>query len=121
MYLVMFVLDDCSHLDTVLDAWAGIGIRGVTICESTGFHRRRTLQRRIPLRFDFERLAGPCERGNYTLFTIAESVEMVQKALAAAEQVVGDLDQPNTGVLAAWPLAVVKGVPGAAGKGEGSP
>jgi hypothetical protein len=51
------------------------------------------------------------EGGNYTLFTIVSDEVLVQKCLTAVEGVVGDLDGPDTGVLAAWPLAVVKGVP----------
>ena len=36
---------------------------------------------------------------------------MIQECQETVEKVVGDLNNPNTGVLAAWPLAYVKGVP----------
>ncbi len=36
---------------------------------------------------------------------------MVQDCLHATEQILTDLDGPNTGVFAAWPLAFVRGVP----------
>ena len=36
MYALLFVLDDPDRLDEVLTAWANIGVRGVTIMESTG-------------------------------------------------------------------------------------
>ena len=64
MFMVMLVLDDCNCLDAVLDAWDQIGIDGVTIIESTGIQRRRTLRARIPLRFDFEGRLHPGEEGH---------------------------------------------------------
>lgn len=112
MWMVMLVLDDCDCLDTMLDAWEQAGIGGVTIVESTGIQRRRVQRGRLPIRFDFEGLLHPDQEGHYTLFAIVAGEEMARRGLAAAESVLGDLDQPHTGVLAAWPLGLVKGVPG---------
>ncbi len=41
MYMVMFVLDDSTLLDDVLDAWYSAGITGATIFESNGIFRQR--------------------------------------------------------------------------------
>ena len=116
MYMVMFVLDDPDRLYDVLGAWRKAGIGGATIVESTGIHR---LQRcaRVHARFDFAHLAEGCELGHYTLFAIVQDEKVAQACLQASESVVGDLDEPNTGVFAAWPLALVKGVPGRAASG----
>jgi nitrogen regulatory protein PII len=112
MYMVMYVLNEPDRLDEVLDAWEAVGVSGVTIVESTGIQRRRCARRRrIPLRFGFECLPQDKFEGHYTLFTIVTSEEQVQKCIAAVEQVVGDLSDPHTGVLASWALEAVKGVP----------
>ncbi len=112
MYMVMFVLDDPCQLDAVLAAWETIGVSGVTIVESTGILRRKVQRRLIPARFSLGQ-APVCEEENhYTLFAIVPDEDRVRKCLTAAEGVVGNLDEPHTGVLAAWPLALVKGVPG---------
>jgi len=111
MYMLMLILADCSCLDTLLDAWEEIGIRGITIVESTGIQRRRVQRARVPLRFDFEALLQPDQQGHYTLFAIVADEEMARRGLTTAESVLGGLDEPDTGVLAAWPLALVKGVP----------
>ena len=111
MWMIMLVLDDCNCLDALLEAWEKAGIGGATIVESTGIHRRRVRRSHIPLRFDFEGLLRPDQEGHYTLFAIVPGEEMARRGLAAAEEVLGDLNQPNTGVLAAWPLGLVKGVP----------
>ena len=49
--------------------------------------------------------------GNCTLFAIVPDEQVARQCLAATERIVGELDDPNTGVFMAWPLAVVKGVP----------
>jgi len=112
MYMLMFVLDDPQQLDPVLEAWEGLGVSGVTIVESTGTQRRKKQRARLPMRFSFEPPALGGEEGHFTLFAIVASDDMAQQCLQAVEGVLGDLDLPDTGVLAAWPLALVKGVPG---------
>ena len=109
MYMIMFVLDDIDRLESVLGAWEKAGIRGATIIESTGIHRVR--RRLIPMRYSFQSTGNVnIETGNTTLFVIVESEAHVRSCLQATEQVTGDLDGPNTGVFAAWPLAIVKGM-----------
>jgi hypothetical protein len=110
--MILFVLDDPSQLDSVLDAWNEIGVSGVTIMDSTGINRRR-LARQVGTTFmaGINRLMSSEQETHYTLFTIVDSVEVVEECTAAVERIVGDLDTPNSGVLAAWPLDYVKGVP----------
>ena len=112
MYMVMLVLDVADRLDAVLDAWHAVGVRDATIAETTGVHRRHARRGRVAAPYAIGG-RGPVgqEQGNYTLWTIVPDEETLQRCLAEAEKVVGDLDGPNTGVLAAWPLAFVKGVP----------
>lgn len=108
MYMIMLVLDDPNQLDGVLEAWQGAGIRGATIVESTGIQRLR--RKNIPMRYLFQ-TSGAVEEGHLTLLVIVDSEQLVQDCLQATEKIVGDLDEPNTGVFAAWPLAFVRGVP----------
>lgn len=108
MYMVMFVLDDPGKLDALLGAWEEVGIRGATILESTGIHRRRT--QILPMRYLFQPL-GNVEENHCTLFAIVDTNEVVKSCLQATEKLVGDLDDPNTGIFAAWPVSLVKGLP----------
>lgn len=112
MYMVMFVLDNPGLLDDVLDAWREAGVSGVTITESSGLYRQQR-QRPVGARYAFgmPRAAKRMESGNVTLFTIVPDAATVRVCLRAAEAIIGDLDDPDTGVLAAWSLDVVKGVP----------
>jgi nitrogen regulatory protein PII len=107
MYMMFFVLDDPNYLNELLEALENAGIRGVTIVESTGMHR---VQREyIPMRYGS--MFASQEENNLSLFTILKDEAQARAALAAIEQVVGSLDGPNTGVFAAWPLSLVKGLP----------
>jgi hypothetical protein len=108
MYMIMLVLDNPDKLDEVLAGWENIGIRGATIVESTGIQRLR--QKQIPMRYIFS-TPGFVEQGHLTLFVIVETKRVVQACLRETQKIVTDLDGPNTGVFAAWPLAVVRGVP----------
>ncbi|HHY88683.1 MAG TPA: hypothetical protein GYA06_07185 [Chloroflexi bacterium] len=114
MYMVFCVIDDVERLDDVLDAWVEAGITGTTILESTGIARKR--KRYIPMRFNY----GVADRmeGHYTLITIVPDEDTVRRCLKAAESVIGDLNEPNTGVFAAWPLSVTKGAGRKEGMGE---
>lgn len=107
MHMIFFVLDDPEHLHEILEAWERVGVRGVTVIESTGLHRIR--RQFIPMRY-VSSLTNQ-EESHLTLFAIVDKESQIQACLHAAEQVVGDLDGPNTGVLAAWPLSLVKGLP----------
>ena len=106
MYMIMFVLDDAERLDDVLQAWEGTGIRGATIVESTGIQRLR--RKNVHMRYLFQ-TAELVEEGHLTLFVIVENEQQVHDCLQATERAIGDLCEPDTGVFAAWPLALVRG------------
>ena len=112
MQMLMFVLDNPDQLDAVLDAWSEIGVSGATILESSGLYRRQQ-QRPVGARYAFglNRAISRVESNHYTLLVIVPNEDTVRACLAAAEAIVGDLSGPDTGVLAAWELGVVKGVP----------
>lgn len=112
MQMVMLVLDDPGQLDAVLNAWESAGLPGATIIESTGSGRRLAGGERIHARFAFGYPTDRLQEGHYTLLTVVPDESAVRLCLAATEAIVGDLSGPHTGILAAWPLTLVKGVPG---------
>lgn len=126
MYMVLFVLDDPDLLDDLLDGLQSVGISGVTLLESSGSYRRRAFllgARHIAAN---SILNQRIEEGHYTLFTVVPDAEAVQQCLAAIEAVVGDLDQPNSGIFTSWEVGITKGVPatlqpGSANWGEDQP
>jgi nitrogen regulatory protein PII len=109
MHMIMFVLNDPDKLDEILDAWHEAGIDGATIVESTGIYRRRPHLIGARYTFGFPPLFESSETGNYTLFTIVSDEGLIERCIRVTEEIVGDLDIPNSGVLAVWPLSHAKG------------
>lgn len=108
MFMIMFVLDDIKYEDDILNSWSEIGITGATIIESSGLHRH--LKQIVPMRYSFDSCDSE-EFGNLTFLVMVDSEKMVNTCLESVEKIVGDLNQPNTGVFAAWPLSTIKGIP----------
>lgn len=107
MFMVLVVIDDPEKVDDVLEALEAGGITGATIIESTGLHRRQ--KKHVPMRYLYTSPEAE-ETENITLFTIVPDAAIAEKSRLIVESVVGDLDQPNTGIFAAWQLDQVKGV-----------
>jgi hypothetical protein len=112
MYLILFVLDDPDKLRALLDAWEEAGAGGATVLVSTGMQRVRQSGRRddLPLMPSLENFYARVEDYHRTLFTIVKDETVLQRVLEATRRVVGDLNQPNTGVLVVLPASQVYGL-----------
>jgi hypothetical protein len=93
-------------------AWENAGVKGVTILPSTGLNRmqKRALQEDMPIIPSLEDFFQSNEEGNRTLFTVVNGEEMVDKILEATENIVGSLNDPNTGVLIVLPVVKTYGI-----------
>jgi nitrogen regulatory protein P-II 1 len=111
MYMLVMVVDDVAHLPEVLEAWISAGVKGVTVLESTGVNRvlKRTQARAMFM--GFSQLFGETPVGHNTLFAIIDSLDVAEAAVAATEDVIGDLTQPHTGIIVALPVARAWGLP----------
>jgi len=107
MFMILCVIDQPEHLNRILQAWRENGIAGVTILESTGLHRL-SQQMPVPMRYAFGHASA--ERGNITLFTLVEQEGTIQHCLKITEGIVGDFNEPNTGIFVSWPVGFCKGV-----------
>lgn len=117
-YLVLLVVDDVNKCPDILDAWEAAGVGGITIIESTGLRRIRHKEGYrddMPLMPSIRSLLHGQEEHHRTLFSVVQGEEMVDKLVAITESIVGELSEPDTGILFALPLARVVGVPRRAG------
>jgi hypothetical protein len=97
----------------VLSIWNDCGVSGITILLSTGLKRLQEssgLREDLPLIPSLEDLVEHEERSNRTLMTIVPNEAMVDQVLKATQNLIGDLNLPNTGILAVIPLAKVYGL-----------
>ena len=113
MHLIMFVLHDPDKLSELLLSWDDAGVNGVTVIPSTGIGRLRAtdmLREDMPLMPSLEDILEAPERYNRTLFTLVEGQDMIDRVVAATERVIGDLDEPNTGILTVIPVSRIYGL-----------
>ena len=113
MFLVLFVLNDTAKCDDLLYGWEDAGVKGITILASSGLGR---IRQRLGLREDFpifpslSEISEHSEKLSRTFFSVVPNEEMVEKIVKNTQDVVGDLSQPNTGILIILPVARVYGL-----------
>ena len=107
MYLILFVLNDPDKLEDLLIAWEENGVQGATVLFSTGLGRIRELDTwrddmpLIPSLKDFYEVP---ENMNRTLFTIVKDEAQIDGIVMATKNVVGELDEDETGLLLVLPI-----------------
>ncbi|GAB4564892.1 MAG: hypothetical protein Kow0047_14990 [Anaerolineae bacterium] len=111
-YLLMAILSDLTKIPQLLDAWQGAGVPGVTITESVGGFRARTWLERsgLPIPAAVRGLFQAEDVRARVLMAAVDSEEILERAIAEAERIMGPLDQPHSGVLLAWPLTIARGI-----------
>jgi nitrogen regulatory protein PII len=113
MSLIIFVLSKPEKLDDLLSAWEAAGASRATILASTGMGRLRQstmLREDFPLIPGLEDIFRHEETSSRTLFSLVEDEAVVEAVIAATQKVVGDLSQPNTGILMVLPVSQALGL-----------
>ncbi len=111
--MLVLVLDDPDKLSAIIDAWESIGVPGVTMLASVGSRQlRRHAQRDdLPLIPSMRSVFAGVEEHNRTLFAVLEDDELLERAIHAAQEIIGDFMDPNTGILFVVPVSRTWGVP----------
>jgi nitrogen regulatory protein PII len=120
-YMVLLIIDDLNICPTVLDAWDAAKVPGITILESTGLGKIREngIRDDIPMLPSLSDVLRPRERQHRTIFSVVEGEEMVDRLIEITEEILGDLDRPNNGVLFVLPVSRVVGLHGAQNRAQG--
>lgn len=108
-HLLIIILDDLRRMPNLLKAWRTIGVPGVTILESAGAYRVESWLSKVGLG-GIDRLFESHEVRRRTLMAAIEDDDLLARAIAEAELVIGGFDQPNTGLLLVLPVTQVKGL-----------
>jgi nitrogen regulatory protein PII len=105
-HLVVLIVDDPENCGEVLEAWEAIGVTGVTILESSGLGRLRKVGLRddLPLMPSIKELFESEEVRHRTLLSVVDDDSKVDKMIAEAQRIIGDLDEADTGFLFVVPV-----------------
>jgi CBS domain-containing protein len=107
--LLIVILDDLKCMPDVLQAWRAIGVPGVTILESAGAYRVESWLSRVGLG-GVDRLFESREVRRRTLMAAIEDDDLLDQAIAEAEQALGGFERPDSGLLLVLPVTQVKGL-----------
>ena len=113
MNLILFVLHDPEKLRELLDAWKEAGISGATVLFSTGLGRishSLALRDDLPLMPSLEDFLPKVEHLSRTIFTMIDDEAVMERVIAATQRIVGDLCQPDRGLLIVLPVSQVYGL-----------
>ncbi|MFN8400581.1 MAG: P-II family nitrogen regulator [Anaerolineales bacterium] len=113
MYLVTLVLHDPDLLEELLDAWTKAGVEGATVLFSSGmgrFRQKQGMRDDLPLIPSLDDFYEAPQTLNRTVFTVVNDDAMVDKILDVTQKLVGDLSQPDTGVMIVTPVARAYGL-----------
>ena len=115
MYFILFVLHDISKLQDILNAWEDAGVKGITMLFTTGLGRIRQnfgFMEDFPI---FPSMSDIMDRLEVldlsrTLFSVVDSMEIVDRVLDVTQNITGDLNTPDTGIMIILPVVKVYGL-----------
>lgn len=110
-FLVVFILNDPDRCSDILDSWEDAGVRGITILESSGLGRVRQAGMRddLPLIPSLSDLFKHSETRHRTLLTVVKEQNQIDTIVNATQEVIGDLEQEDSGLLFIVPVSQVYG------------
>lgn len=111
MYALFIVLNQIDYLDDVLAKFLEIGVTGATILDSQGMGSAIVNNDSdIPLFGSLKAFLDNSRPYNKTIFTLIESEELVERAVSAAKDIIGDIAQPGVGLMFTVPVGKVYGL-----------
>ncbi len=109
MKLVVFILHQSEKLEELLCSLSEAKISGATIIESTGMAQALYNMEEGAILGSLQFLLDPSREENHTILMVLKE-EQVPIAKQAIRAVIGDLSQPNTGILFTLPIEDVEGL-----------
>ena len=107
MYLIILFLHNPDLLEELMEAWDQEGVNGATILFSVGmgkFLEKQGLRDDIPLIPSLEDFYEASETLSRTIFATVKEETLIDKIVAATQRVMGDLNQPENGMLLVMPV-----------------
>ena len=107
--LLVFVLSDVEKLQPLLKKFKDHDIPGATIFDSTGMGRELADHDEFSLFGSMRNLINHNNQHTKTLLLVVEETQ-IEAITKDIEDVVGSLDQPDSGILFSLPIEWVKGL-----------
>lgn len=109
MKLLIVIVEDPDKIEPLMDNWYENKISGATIIDSRGMGHIIADNYSIFSRFSDLTGARGGSYHNNVIFTIIEKDEVLEKAIEAVYKIIGNLNEPDTGMLFTLPIGRVEG------------
>lgn len=106
--LLVCVINQDEKLEELLAGFLKMGVTGATVIRSEGMGR--LLKDGVPVFAGLQSLMSQSRPQNTTVMSVIESPHPLDEAIALVQQVVGDLNNPSTGILFTLPVNRVVGL-----------
>lgn len=105
--VLFVVLNEMDHLNDILSGFVDVGVSGATILDSQGMANIivKNDNKHIFLYSHLKTLMQDTLPYNKTIFTVVENEELVEKAVAVVQNVIGDVPKPGVGFMFSLPIA----------------
>jgi len=107
---LIVILHKTDNLSELLDTWQNIGVPGVTMFEGVGGYRANQRLKGTGFRSSLSHLFRLDELHSKTLIAVLDDDDLMERAIAEVERLIGDFDDPNTGLLFTLPVNQVVGL-----------
>lgn len=108
MELLVCVVHQPDKLNPILEGLAELGITGATLLDSRGMVGH--LPDDAPVLAGLKDLLARSRPENKTVFSVVESEQMLEAAVAMIQRVLGNMESPGTGILFTVPVTRAVGV-----------
>lgn len=111
MQLLVLILNKLDCLDSILKEFVESGIKGATILDSVGMARALTQgdNEDIPMFGFLKTVLHESRPFNKTILVVVKD-EQVSTGINAIKRVLGDLTEPDTGIVFTVPIGYVEGI-----------
>jgi len=100
MYLLIIILDKARDLENILEKFREIEVTGATVYNSIGVGRNTLYGTDLPMIASLRRIFDPDEKTyNKTLISVIKKKETLDSAIKLAQEVCGDFDEPDVGIM----------------------
>lgn len=109
MKLLFIVLNKVEKLDELLENLGNNGYTEATIINSTGMMHELLSHDDLGFIGTIRQLLDPKRKENRTIYMIVKD-ESVDKIIEIVDEVVGGIDNPDTGIIFTVPVDLIRGV-----------
>lgn len=109
MKALFLILNKTEKLNDVLEAYVKVGIKGATVVDSQGMGSALS-ESNLPMFGGFLRTVLDNNRPfNKVVFSVVKDEEVLNDAIAAVEDILGDMSKPGVGLMFVMPVDRVVG------------